>query len=629
MRNPTLVLFTIFFALQSFSQNESKKWFFGTFAGLDFMSTPPTAISGSAMWTAEGCSSIADASGALLFYTNGKNVYNKNNTLMANGSGLLGEESSTQTGLIVKQPGNQNIYFVFSIGGTGQSTGLYYSIVDMSLAAGLGSVTIMNVPVSSFSTEKLAATSHCNGTDIWLASHEFGTDVFMSYLLTSAGLSTAAVTSSVGPVVNVLNNSPGQMKFSANGRRLGLACNQGNFELYDFDPATGHVSNPFIIAPNINYAYGCEFSPDGTKFYGSRFPPSTSYIGAQLLQWDLCAGSQSAIIASQFTVSMSSSVATADQCAALQIAPDGKIYISALYQQSLSVINNPNAAGIACGYSALTQTLQPGYVAFGLPSFVMYHSATTPTTAPFTWTTSCQTVSFTPPAVVTTTLPCGGVQQPLTSFQWLFGDTGASGTSSSSISNPQYAYSGVGTYIAKLVLHYPCKSDTISVPVTITQTVPLISVSSNTTLCLGETVLLTATGALTYSWNGTAGSGSIAVSPTTSAAYTVTGANDSSVCPTTSQLVSLTVLPCTNLRKNLPINERVYPNPMTRIVMVELEDDAELNLYDVSGKLLIRNLVTAGVQNLNTSNLIPGIYFLHIRVHNETRVVRLCKSSMD
>src|SRR5204863_4650707 len=163
---------------------------------------------------------------------------------------------------------------------------LHYSVVDMSLAAGLGSVTVRDVQLYTPTTEKLAATSHCNGKDVWLVSHDFLSDVFRSHLITSAGINTVAVTSTVGPVTNSVNNTAGQMKFSPDGRKLGLACLETNLELYDFDPSTGLVSNAIIIGANHQMCYGCEFSPDGTKFYGARHPPAGVMSGAQFIQWD-------------------------------------------------------------------------------------------------------------------------------------------------------------------------------------------------------------------------------------------------------------------------------------------------------------------------------------------------------
>jgi hypothetical protein len=625
MKNTALTLVFIFFFLGICSQNESKIWHFGMFGGLDFATNPPSAVTGT-MWTNAGCSSISDASGALLFYSNGKKVFNKNHVTMANGTGLLGNESSTQTGLIVKQPGTQNSYFVFSLDGGGGPDGLHYSMVDMSLAAGLGSVTIQNIPLYSPSTEKIAATTHCNGTDIWVVSHEYGTNVFRSYLVTASGISSAAVTSPVGPIVNSQQNAQGQMKFSPNGTKLGVASYMGDFQVYDFDRATGQVSNPFTLASDV-FFYGCEFSPDGKKIYGSRFSPGGGAFGAQLIQWDLCAGSQNAVLASQYSVTMSST--TTPPCAALQLATDGKIYIATIGQFSLSVINNPNAAGAACGYSALSQTLQSSNsVLWGLPSFVNY-PASTPPVGSITWTANCQKVAFTPPPGVNISGACGSSLQPVSGVEWLFGDTGAQSTASSTVPNPEYAYSGSGTYQAMLVIHYPCKSDTISAPVTITQTVPLIGVSGNTLLCLGETAVLTATGASTYSWNGTAGATTATFSPPASTSYTVSGSSGSTACPVTSQVVSVTVLPCTDIGEKTQSNLRVYPNPLSNVLTVETEATATLELYDVSGRLHQREFVTQGVHNISVGSLSEGIYLLRIRTSFETKMMRLYKCGMD
>ncbi|WP_317898967.1 LamG-like jellyroll fold domain-containing protein [Aurantibacillus circumpalustris] len=52
---------------------------------------------------------------------------------------------------------------------------------------------------------------------------------------------------------------------------------------------------------------------------------------------------------------------------------------------------------------------------------------------------------------------------------------------------------------------------------------PIISISGNTTICLGDILQLLASGANTYTWNGTVNNVALTLSPTTSAAYTVVG----------------------------------------------------------------------------------------------------------
>lgn len=69
------------------------KWVFGNGAALDFSSGCPMPIGGSQVTTIEGRSSISTANGFLRFYTDGVTIYNRNNEVMTNGDGLLGEYS--------------------------------------------------------------------------------------------------------------------------------------------------------------------------------------------------------------------------------------------------------------------------------------------------------------------------------------------------------------------------------------------------------------------------------------------------------------------------------------------------------------------------------------------------------
>src|SRR5579863_3194839 len=100
-----LILFTLAL-LVSNAQKEANEWYFGNLAAVSFNSGSPVALTGSVMNTNEGCASIADKNtGALLFYTDGTTIYNKNNVSMTNGTGLTGNFSSTQSAVIVPMPG--------------------------------------------------------------------------------------------------------------------------------------------------------------------------------------------------------------------------------------------------------------------------------------------------------------------------------------------------------------------------------------------------------------------------------------------------------------------------------------------------------------------------------------------
>src|SRR5687768_12977 len=112
MRYPvftSLLLFSLLLlSTISYGQRENSFWYFGDHAGLHFpdQTSAPVPLANSASYAHEGCASVSDSLGNLLFYTNGMSVYNKNHQVMHNGNNLLGGWTSTQAALIVKKPGN-------------------------------------------------------------------------------------------------------------------------------------------------------------------------------------------------------------------------------------------------------------------------------------------------------------------------------------------------------------------------------------------------------------------------------------------------------------------------------------------------------------------------------------------
>ncbi len=64
-------LLLIFITLPAFAQKETNFWYFGTYAGVSFDSGSPVADTNGILSTNEGCATISDADGQLLFYTSG------------------------------------------------------------------------------------------------------------------------------------------------------------------------------------------------------------------------------------------------------------------------------------------------------------------------------------------------------------------------------------------------------------------------------------------------------------------------------------------------------------------------------------------------------------------------------
>lgn len=346
------------------AQNETDKWFFGSGAALDFSSGSPVVIS-SPMYTSEGTATMSDATGKLRFFTNGVDVYDSTKTIMPNGTGLMGDISTTQSALIVLNPATSSQYYIFTAGADGAGD-FRYSIVDMTLNGGLGDVMVANknVLLTDSITEKIAAVRDgANG--IWIVTHKWGTNQFYSYHLTTAGLAPPVITS-VGSVhtASVIQNTYGQLKFNNCGTRLACAVGyQDIVELFDFNLTTGVVSNLMNINMSDN-VYGVEFSPSGTYLYVTSY-----FTSAKLSQFNISLATLPLIVASKVPLSAT------DDLYGLQLGPDGKIYVSRSFSsQYLGVINNPEVSGFGCNYVDNGLDLDPSFMgvngALSLPSFM-------------------------------------------------------------------------------------------------------------------------------------------------------------------------------------------------------------------------------------------------------------------
>lgn len=369
MRYTKYLLITCFYFscfTSSLAQKETNIWYFGQRAGLDFSSGNPKVITNSMMTTDEGCATIADRDGNLLFYTNGINVWNRNHRLMPNGYKLMGHRSSTQSAIIVPKPSSSNFYYIFTTDLQSQAYGLRYSLVDMNRQDGLGDVMDKNIFKTSPIAEKITAVKHQNNRDYWVLVHKWNSDAFVAYLISEKGVSIDPIISNIGTTYKGKGSAAiGGMKASPDGRKIGVAVwrDFNRFEVFDFDNATGKLSNKITIEPYPE-AYGLEFSPDGSKLYGTT--NGIAGVEPQLWQFNLKAGNKLAINSSAILIATSS----ADKIGALQLGPDGKIYLARQDETFLGVINLPNAGGWSCRYVDQGVSLGERKCKLGLPNFM-------------------------------------------------------------------------------------------------------------------------------------------------------------------------------------------------------------------------------------------------------------------
>lgn len=412
MKKGTFYLIFLFFSIAGFSQGEANIWYFGEHAGLDFNSGTPVALTDSQMVTHEGCATISNALGQLLFYTDGISIWNKNHQIMSNGVGLLGDDSSTQSAIIVPKPNSATIYYVFTTyaGGLG---GLNYSEVDMTLNGGLGDVNSnKNIPLVSPTCEKLTAVKNATNDGYWVVTHGYQNNSFFAYSITNAGVNQAPVISSVG---DVITSFASYLKFSPNGSKLINATDFSKTELFDFDSSSGIVSNPVQILPSNEGAYGAEFSPSGNILYLAS--------GYRLFQFDLTAPNiyNSKIIL--YNNPLANLILDP-----LQIAVNGKIYGTVMNNHYLFAINNPDVLGIGCNFILNAVSLGTGIGRIGLPQFIQSYF-----NVGFNFQNNC--------LGNVTTFTINGNQNIL-SATWDFGD---SSPTSNSL-NPTHSYTSIGTY---------------------------------------------------------------------------------------------------------------------------------------------------------------------------------------
>lgn len=388
-RNYTLIIF--FLISNSINaQKYGNVWHFGDQAGIDFKSCKAEAFISSSITGFEGCAAICDNNGNILFYTNSDVVWNKTNSVMSNGN-LISSSGSLSQVLIIPKPGSTTIFYIITtkIQASGNLT-MQYHTIDMLQNSGLGEVVSSNNVMTTWNiTEQVAATTHANGTDIWVMTHEYGTDKFLSFLVTSGGINLTPIISSIGPThVSCTSNinSRGEIKFSPdgsmvafNGNGVGNNSSTNILALFDFDNATGIVSNA-INLPYSNGEFGLSFSPDNSKLYGSTWKAFAFGAGEYnyIYQFDLSSGNPNSIINSKVIID---SVATNSIYGSMKIGPDGKIYVARMNSQYVGVINEPNLVGVACNYVSNGFYLDGKICKYGLNNYIEYQTYCTPATS--------------------------------------------------------------------------------------------------------------------------------------------------------------------------------------------------------------------------------------------------------
>ena len=496
-----LVVF-ILLGITVYSQKEYSNWYFGNHCALTFNNGYPEPLpEGNNM---QDGASISDSLGNLLFYTDGKVVYDRLNSPTPNGTELIGDFNVAQGILVVNLPGSEYLYYIFIVQGNPRDnipgTGFSYSIFDLRLNNGFGDIIEgkknidVYLPLPGYALNKITAVRHKNNRDIWIITRNFPGSNFYSYLLTSEGLSTVGKISL--SLINlttsgISNNYYGEINVNPNNKEFAAAYEEsGEIEYGSFNTETGILNPLFIfetdttcgLPTGVRMPVGLEFSPDSQLLYVCHWLGDIEYSECtKIHQFDVSIPDSSHVKQSEYIVGIGIS-------GGLQTGPDGKIYGGLFGDNTLSVINNPNQKGIFCNYSFRSVTLGAGNRQYywGLPQMLQKYFSY------INYTAACinQSTLFTP-----------NIYPVPDSVYWNFGDASSGANDTSTLLNPSHIYTVPDDYSVTLISYWPGGRSDTSIKVISLLPAPLPNIGDTEFICKGDSVMLESDVFESYFWS--------------------------------------------------------------------------------------------------------------------------------
>ncbi len=523
------------------SQTETTNWYFGDLAGITFRNGVAESLSDGMVSTNEGSAAISDpTTGDLLFYTDGVTVYNRLHEVMVGGTGLNGDPSTSQSAIIVPQPGNPFVFYIFnpapitSAQLNGRCFCLWMSVVDLRKQGGYGEVVRKNEQLTTDITEHITATKDCAGDGYWIVVHSKVSRHFYSYHLTRDRLDPTPVISDAGdPTLSV--RDAGQMHISPDSRKLVLTSAAGNSQVFEFDYATGMVYNGTTLFPaSIGGShYGAAFSQDSRKLY-IAVSNQDDTMPAMVYQFTLDQLRSIDIVASRKVAARLSGTFS---WTPLQLALDGRIYISRAGRSFLSCISSPQNEVDSCGFID-TAVVLTGQCRYGLPN--MIGSMLRPPDAVLR---DCKA----PQANFSVDTICAGSCAQfqdksigtIDTWEWLFDN--AIPSVSAQKDPGAICYARAGTHAAYLIVKNAYGADTVLKYIVVKEQ-PAITIDPAPVICAGTSVTLQARGGVKYSWSPSVGvqgseTATPTVAPTVTTTYVVTGLGANGCSDTASVVV--------------------------------------------------------------------------------------------
>ena len=309
--------------------------------------------------------SISDATGNLICFSNGENIYNRNREVMENGldfypnSDYQNGYPNPQSFMLLPLPGSSNkIVHIYGVPSLPNSLPAYakilYAVLDKDMNNGLGSVIERDLVggTDTLMWSLYTAVRHGNGRDWWILSpyFDYEKNIFYRLFLSPDGLKT--VGNQLAPVTR---HGLGQAVFSPDGQWYarynwhGIVPNASysTFDLYRFDRCTGllgeHITKTYNTDGQLGRAGGIAFSNSSRYMYVSKWDTIFQY---DLQAPDILASEEVVAVYDGFLAEFNRPT----RFFTMLRAPDKKIDVSVPNNNSryLHVIEKPDLHGPAC-----------------------------------------------------------------------------------------------------------------------------------------------------------------------------------------------------------------------------------------------------------------------------------------
>ena len=331
---------------------------------------------------AETVSMINDKKGDILFYTNGFDIYDKNNKKVKNSVNynyqdgvikIIWGARRLQNCLILPKPTSEDTFFLFH-----KVTKTFYKPTYRSLSDGMyitkiyAKDTVTNtiykqhkISDDTLNYNELTAVRHANGIDWWIINPKDDSNVYCTFLLTHDTIE-GPFYQSIGKSASFSNNFRSQSVFSPDGKKFARSrgTNDGVY-IFDFDRKSGLLSKPIFqdsLGGDQYTHYSCCFSSNSRYLY-----VSSAYL---VYQYDMQASDvlKSRVIAAEWDGKLVE-FNLPTPIGKMMLGPDCRIYCAtSAATRYMHVINKPNIKGQGCDVKQRGLTM-PTYIAWGVPNY--------------------------------------------------------------------------------------------------------------------------------------------------------------------------------------------------------------------------------------------------------------------